>query len=87
MLIVGPPFSGKTHLMLKIFPGIPNQDIYIVTKSPLEQNYNSKIEIELGKKIKPRCENENTIIVVDDVLGTSNSKYIDQFLIRGRHIF
>ena len=37
--------------MLKIISGIPNQDIYIVTKSPLEQNYNSKIEIELRKKI------------------------------------
>ena len=30
-------------------------------------------------------EYEKAIIVFDDVLGSSNSKYIDQFFIRGRH--
>ena len=43
ILIVGPSFSGKTHLMLK---RIPNQDIYIITKSPPEQYFNSNIKIK-----------------------------------------
>ena len=33
-LLVGPSFSGKTYLMLKILSRIPNRDIYIITKSP-----------------------------------------------------
>ena len=36
-LLVGPSFSGKTYLMLKILSRIPNRDIYIITKSPPEQ--------------------------------------------------
>ena len=33
-LLVGPSFSGKTYLMLKILSRIPDRDIYIITKSP-----------------------------------------------------
>ena len=62
-----------------------NRDIYIVTKSPLEQYSNSKIKIkEIGVEIKPLNEYENAIIVFDDTLGTSNIKYIALFFIRGR---
>ena len=85
-LLVGPSFSGKSYLMLKILSRISDRDIYIITKSPLEQYTNSKIRIkEINDEIKPLNEYENGIIVFDDVLGSSNSKLIDQFFIRGRH--
>ena len=85
-LLVGPSFSGKSYLMLKILPRISDRDIYIITKSPLEQYTNSKIRIkEINDEIKPPNEYENGIIVFDDVLGSSNSRLIDQFFIRGRH--
>ena len=45
-LLVGPSFSGKTYLMLKIRSRIPNRDVYIITKSPPEQYSNSKIKIQ-----------------------------------------
>ena len=85
-LLVGPSFSGKTYLMLKILSRISDRDIYIITKSPPEQYSNSDIEIrEISDEIKPLNEYENAIIVFDDVLGSSNSRDIDQFFIRGRH--
>ena len=85
-LLVGPSFSGKTYLMLKILSRIPNRDIYIITKSPPEQYTNSKIKIkEISDEIKPLNEYENGIIVFDDILGSSNSRFIDQYFIRGRH--
>ena len=85
-LLVGPSFSGKTYLMLKILSRIPNRDIYIITKSPPGHYTNSKIKIkEINDEIKPLNEYENGIIVFDDILGSSNSRFIDQFFIRGRH--
>ena len=85
-LLVGPSFSGKTYLMLKTLSRIPDRDIYIITKSPPEQYTNSKIKIkEISDEIKPLNEYENGIIVFDDILGSTNSRFIDQFFIRGRH--
>ena len=85
-LLVGPSFSGKTYLMLKILSRISNRDIYKITKSPPEQYTNSKIKIkEISEEIKPLNEYENGIIVFDDILGSSNSRFIDHFFIRGRH--
>ena len=85
-LLVGPSFSGKTYLMLKILSRMIDRDIYIITKSPPEQYINSKIKIEeLTDEIKPVSEYENGIIVFDDILGSSNSRFIDQFFNRGRH--
>ena len=85
-LLVGPSFSGKTYLMLKILSRISDRDFYIITKSPPEQYTNSKIKIrEISDEIKPLNEYENGIIVFDDVLGSTNSRFIDQFFIRGRH--
>ena len=72
--------------MLKILSRMPDRDIYKTTKSPPEQYSNSKVSIkEIGNEIKPLNEYENGIIVFDDILGSSNSRYIDQFFIRGRH--
>ena len=85
-LLIGPSFSGKTYLMLKILSRISDRDVYIITKSPPGQYTNSKIKIkEISDKIKPLNEYENGIIVFDDILGSSNSRFIDQFFIRGRH--
>ena len=72
--------------MLKTVSRIPNRDIYIITKSPPEQYTNSKMKIkEISDEIKPLKEYENGIIVFDNNLASSNSRFIDQFLIRGRH--
>ena len=72
--------------MLKILSRMIDRDIYIVTKSPPEQYTNSKIKIkEISDEIKALKEYENGIIVFNDVLGSSNSRFIDQFFIRGRH--
>ena len=72
--------------MLKTLSRIPDRDIYIITKSPPEQYTNSKIKTkEIGDEIKPLNEYENGNIVFDDILGSSNSRFIDQFFIRGRH--
>ena len=72
--------------MLKISSRIPYRDIYIITKSPAEHYSNSKIKIkELSDELKPLSEYENAIIVFDDILGSSNSKLVDQYFIRGRH--
>ena len=67
-LLVGPSFSGKTYLMLKILSRISDRDIYIITKSPPEQYSNSKIKIkEISDEIRPLNEYENGIIVFDDI--------------------
>ena len=85
-LLVGPSFSGKTYLMLKILSGMIDRDFYIITKSRPEQYTNSKIKIkEISDEIKPLNEYGNSIIVFDDILGSSNSRFIDQFFIRGLH--
>ena len=85
-LLVGPSFSGKIYLMSKTLSRISDRDIYIITKSPPELYTNSTIKIkEISDEIKPLNEYENRIIVFDDSLGSSNSRFIDQFLIRGRH--
>ena len=85
-LLVGPSFSGKTYLMLQILSHVSDRDIYIITKSPPEQYSNSKIKIKvINDEIKPLNEYENGIIVLDDILSSSNSRFIDQFFIRGRH--
>ena len=73
--------------MLKTPSRIPtDRDIYIITKSPPEEYSNSKIKIkEIGEEIKLLSEYENAIHVFDDILGSSKSKYTDQFYIRDRH--
>ena len=79
-LLVGPSFSGKTYLMLKILSRISDRDIYLTTKSPPEQYSNSKNKIkEISDEIKPLKEYENGIIVFDDILGSSNCRFLDQF--------
>ena len=85
-LLVGPSFSGKPYLMLKILSRKPDRDIYIIIKSPPQQYSNTKIQIkEIGDELKPLNEYKNAIIVFDDILGSTINRYIDQFFIRSRH--
>ena len=64
--------------MLKILSRIPNRDIYIITKSPPEQYTNFKMKIkEISDEIKTLNEYKNGIILFDDILGSSNSRFID----------
>ena len=85
-LLVGPSFSGKTYLMLKILSRLPDRDTYIITRSLPEQYSNSKIKIkEISDEIKPLNEYEYGIIVFVDILGSLNSRDISQYFIRGRH--
>ena len=82
-LLVGPPFSGKTYLMLKLLSPIANLDSYTISKSRPEQYTKSKIKIkETNEEIKPLKEFKKAVIVFDETLGSSNSRYIDQFLKR-----
>ena len=84
--MVGPSFPGKTNLMLNTLSRTPDRDIYIITKSPPEQYTNSKIKIKkIGDEIKPLNEYENSIVVFDDIFSSLNSRFRDQFFIRGRH--
>ena len=55
----------------------------MITKAPPEQYSNLE---KIGEEIKLLNEYENTIISFDDILGTSNSKNIDQFFISERNI-
>ena len=72
--------------MLIILAQKPNPDNYIITESPLEQFYNSQIKFEeIGEEVKPLNEYENAIIVFGVILGSSNSRYLDQFFIRGQN--
>ena len=60
-----------------------DRDDYSVTKCPLKQYSNSIIKMkEKGEEIKPLYEYENSVIVFDDVLCSTDSKNIDQFFIR-----
>ena len=65
--------------MLKTLSQIRDRDIYILTKSPPEQYSNAKIKIkEISDEIKPLNEYENAIIVFKDILGSLNSRLVDQ---------
>ena len=79
-LLVRPSFSGKTYLIFKFPSRIPDRDNCIITKSPPGQYSNSKIKTkEIGEDIKPLNEYESAIIVSDDILGFSKSRYVDPF--------
>ena len=72
--------------MLKILPRMSNRVNIIITQSSLEHYSNSKIIIrELGDKIIPLSDYENAIPVFEHTLGSTKSRYIHQFFIRGRY--
>ena len=72
--------------MLENLSRRPDREIYIITKSPPEQYSNSNIKIkELSDEIQLLNEYKIAIIVIDDISDSSNSKYIHQFFVKGRH--
>ena len=86
-LMVGPSFSGNSYLALKVPSQIPDRDIYIFTNSLPEQHSTSVTKIkEMSDEKKPLSQYENANLVLDDILVLSNSRHINQFFIRGRHI-
>ena len=84
-LLVRPSFSGKTHFMLRALSRISDRDFFRNTEPLAEQYSISKIKIEeIGGESEPLTEYRSVIIVFDDFLGTSISKYKDIFIVRGR---
>ena len=84
-LILGTSFSGDTYLLLKILSRMRDRFNYKITQSPHEQYPNSKNKIkDITDEITPLNEYENATIVFDDISGSSNSKKIDQFFLRGK---
>ena len=82
-LLVGPSFSSRTHLMLKILSRLTDEDVFRLNNSHPEQYSNSKIKIKaIDEAIVSPNEYENAIIVFDDMSGSSKSRYLDQFFIR-----
>ena len=66
--------------MLKNHSRIPNRDIYIITKSPPDQNSNPKIKLkETIEEVIPLKEHKSAIIVFEEILVSSNCKSINQF--------
>ena len=60
-----------------------DKDNWKASKSPLEQY--SKIKIKKRDEIKNLIEHEKCVIVPDDILGSINSKFLDQFFIGDKH--
>ena len=84
--MVGPSFSSATNFMLRNLSRMPTRELQIITKSPPKQYSTSKVKVkENREEMKPLYDNENAVIVFDDIVGSSKTKYIDQFFIRGRH--
>ena len=84
--MVGPKFSDKTYLILKLRSRIPNQDIIIFTKSPPEEYCSSEINIkEIAEEVKPLSEYVSAIGVFDDILSSTNNRDTEKFFIGGRH--
>ena len=73
--------------MLQIFSQTPPfRDVYIITKSPPERNSNSKSKMdEMTEEIQPLNEGIYGIIVSDDTLGSSKSRFMNQLFMRDRH--
>ena len=65
---------------------MPDRDNYTITKIPPEQYSFSEIKTkEINEETRPLNEYQNGIIIFDDVLGTSSSKFLDQSFTRGKH--
>ena len=86
IVIVAPPVSGKTYLMLKTLSKRTDQDFFVITISPLDQYSTFEIKIKkISVEIKRLNDCEKVNKVFPDILGSSNCKYVNQFFKRGRH--
>ncbi len=100
MLIVGGSGAGKTQTFLNILHNFGDtfQNVYIITKNKDEPIYNF-LEHKLGSKgleILEGIENapdldgldkeEQTLIVMDDLVLEKNQKQLEQYFIRARKL-
>ena len=99
MIIMGSSGSGKTQTLMSLIYNMPDtfENIYIATKNKDEPLYNY-IDEKLGKKGLKMMEidkdglpdldklnkEQQTLIVMDDLVGEKNQKPMEQFFLRAR---
>lgn len=100
MLVIGGSGAGKTQTFLNILHNFGDtfQNVYIITKNKDEPIYNfledklgSKgLEIREGIESAPDLDSfdkeEQTLIVLDDLVLEKNQKQIEQYFIRARKL-
>jgi ABC-type dipeptide/oligopeptide/nickel transport system ATPase component len=99
MIICGSSGSGKTQTLMSLIYNMPDtfENIYICAKNKDEPLYNF-IEEKLGKKglkiteidkdglpdLDKLNKEEQTLIVMDDLVGEKNQKPMEQYFLRAR---
>jgi ABC-type dipeptide/oligopeptide/nickel transport system ATPase component len=99
MIIMGSSGSGKTQTLMSLIYNMPDtfENIFIVTKNKDEPLYNY-IDEKLGKKGLKMMEidkdglpdldkldkTQQSLIVMDDLVGEKNQKPMEQFFLRAR---
>lgn len=99
MIICGSSGSGKTQTLMSLIYNMPEtfENIFICTKNKDEPLYNY-IEEKLGKKglkiteidkdglpdLDKLNKEEQTLIVMDDLVGEKNQKPMEQYFLRAR---
>jgi hypothetical protein len=100
MLIIGGSGAGKTQTFLNILHnfGSTFQNIYIITKNRDEPLYNylsdklseEGLEVREGINNAPNLDdlnkNEQTLIVMDDLVLERNQKQLEEYFIRARKL-
>ena len=99
MIICGSSGSGKTQTLMSLIYNMPDtfENIYICTKNKDEPLYNY-IDEKLGKKglkiteidkdglpdLDKLNKEEQTLIIMDDLVGEKNQKPMEQYFLRAR---
>lgn len=99
MIICGSSGSGKTQTLMSLIYNMPDtfENIYIATKNKDEPLYNY-VEEKLGKKglkiyeidkdglpdLDKLDKTQQTLIVMDDLVGEKNQKPMEQYFLRAR---
>jgi hypothetical protein len=99
MIICGSSGSGKTQTLMSLIYNMPDtfENIFVVTKNKDEPLYNY-VEEKLGKKGLKMMEidkdglpdldkldkTQQTLIVMDDLVGEKNQKPMEQYFLRAR---
>ena len=99
MIICGSSGSGKTQTLMSLIYNMPDtfENIFIVTKNKDEPLYNY-IDEKLGKKglkimeidkdglpdLDKLDKSQQTLIIMDDLVGEKNQKPMEQFFLRAR---
>ena len=99
MIICGSSGSGKTQTLMSLIYNMPDtfENIFIATKNKDEPLYNY-VEEKLGKKglkiyeidkdglpdLDKLDKTQQTLIVMDDLVGEKNQKPMEQYFLRAR---